>query len=87
MEDRRNHLVEGQAELDTLHLKLKQEQTIAVNPIDSSSKCIESLSKQISSQRGIIEYLKPPVDEGYTKYERIHKEAENVHCNLIMLEE
>jgi hypothetical protein len=70
-----------------LHLKLEQKQTIVVNPINSSSECVESLSRQISSQKGIIEYLKSLVDEGYTEYERIHKEAENVHCNLTTLEE
>jgi hypothetical protein len=31
-----------------LLIKLEQEQAIAINPIDSSSECIENLSKQIS---------------------------------------
>ncbi len=48
MEDRRNQLVQGQAKLDALLIKLEQEQAIAINPIDSSSECIENLSKQIS---------------------------------------
>jgi hypothetical protein len=86
MEDRRNQLVQGHAKLDALLIKLEQEQAIAVNPIDYSSECVENLSRQISSQKGIVKYLKSLVDEGNTKFERIHKKVENVHSNLIMLE-
>jgi len=63
-------LVQGQVKLDALLLKLKQEQAIAINPNDSLSECIKSLSRQINYQRGIIEYLKSLVDEGNVKYER-----------------
>ncbi len=70
MEDRRNQLVQGQAKLDALLFKLKQKQVIAIYLNDSSSECIESLSRQINFQRSIIEYLKVLVDEGNAKYER-----------------
>lgn len=49
MEDRKNQLVQGQAKLDAFLLKLKREQVIAINPIDSLSECVESLNRQISS--------------------------------------
>ncbi len=70
MEDKRNQLVQGQVKLDALLLKLKQEEAIAINPIDSSNERIKSLSRQINYQRGIIEYLKSLVDESNAKYER-----------------
>jgi hypothetical protein len=49
MEDRKNQLVQGQAKLDAFLLKLKREQAIAINPIDSLNECVESLNRQISS--------------------------------------
>ncbi len=63
-------MVQGQAKLDALLFKLKQKQVIAIYLNDSSSECIESLSRQINFQRSIIEYLKVLVDEGNAKYER-----------------
>ncbi len=86
MEDRRNQLVQGQAKLDALLVKLKEEQGIVINPIDSSSECVENLNRQISFQKGIVKYLKSLANKGKAKSERIHKKVENVHNKLIMLE-
>jgi len=45
------------------------------------------LSRQISFQRGIVEYLKSFFDKGYVEYERINKEVENIHNNFTTLKE
>ncbi len=85
MEDKRNQLVVGQAKLDVLVLQLEREQT-NLNIDGSSIKSIESLTRQVNEQRNIVVYLKFAVDEGNSKFERVHKQAIDAHSNLGALE-
>lgn len=53
----------------------------------SSIKSIESLTRQVNEQRNIVVYMKFVVDEGNSKFERVHKQVVDVHNNFGALEE
>jgi hypothetical protein len=53
----------------------------------SSNESIENLIRQVNEQRNIVVYLRSIVDEGNSKFERVHKQATNAHNNLGALEE
>ncbi len=57
-----------------------------MNHDGSSIKNIESLTQQMNEQRNIVVYLKSTIDEGNSKFERVHKQVVNAHSNPGALE-
>jgi hypothetical protein len=53
----------------------------------SSNESIESLIRQVNEQRNIVVYLRSTIDEGNLEFERVHKQATDVHNNLGALKE
>jgi hypothetical protein len=76
-------LVFNQSKFDSLLLALEQEQAKA----DLDASYVQTLNAKIGMQRSIIGYYKYIVDDGNSKFEKIHKEAANAHNNLSALKE
>ncbi len=72
MEDKRNQLVLGQRKFDLLVLQLVRKQA-NLNFDASSNENIKSLIRQVNEQRNIVVHLRSVVDEGNSKFERVHK--------------